>query len=154
MDPKMHHPGLLLPGAMAHLQAVGGVVAESGLPEATVVLVLIRASQINGCATCLDGHIQTARKNGESDQRLGTVAAWRETPFFTDAERAALAYTEALTRIADHPEPISDGLWAEVNRHYDEKVAPSAGLIVCIANINLWNRLNIGSGQVVGTWSP
>ena len=152
MEAKMRHPGRLLPGAMEHLQAIGGVVAESGLPEATVVLVLIRASQINGCAVCLDGHTQTARKNGETDQRLGTVAAWREAPFFTESERAALAFTEALTRIADRPEPISDVLWAEVNRHYDEKAL--SGLIFCIANINLWNRLNIGSGQVAGTWSP
>jgi AhpD family alkylhydroperoxidase len=137
---------------MEALQAVGAIVAEGGLPDTTVHLVLTRASQINGCAVCLDGHTRTARKAGETDERLGTLAAWRETPYFSEAERAALALTEALTRISDRPEPISDAVWTEATRHYDDKGL--AALVLCIANINLWNRVNIGTGQVAGSWIP
>jgi len=152
MEARMENPAMLLPGAMDALQAVGAVVGQGGLPETTVLLVLTRASQINGCAVCLSGHNASARQAGETDERLATLAAWREAPYFTEAERAALALTEALTRVADRPEPISDALWAEATRHYDDKGL--AALVLCIANINLWNRLNIGTGQIAGSWKP
>ncbi|HEY1827884.1 MAG TPA: carboxymuconolactone decarboxylase family protein, partial [Acidimicrobiales bacterium] len=91
---------------MDALQTLGAVIGAGGVPESTILLVLMRASQINGCAVCLDGHTRSARKEGESDERLGTLAAWRETPYFSDAERAALDLTEAVTRLADRPNPV------------------------------------------------
>ncbi|HEY1829558.1 MAG TPA: carboxymuconolactone decarboxylase family protein [Acidimicrobiales bacterium] len=152
MAPRIQHPAFLLPGANDALQALGAVVADGGVDESTIALVLMRASQINGCAVCLDGHIQSARKNGESDERLGTLLAWRDTPYFTEAERAALALTEAMTRQADRPDPVPDELWAQVASHYDEKQL--ATLVLAIANINVWNRLNVATAQQAGVWKP
>jgi alkylhydroperoxidase family enzyme len=93
-------------------------------------------------------HTRDLRKAGESDERLDTVAAWRDTPYFTDAERAALALTEALTRVADRPETVSDDIWAAVAEHYDEQQL--ATLVLAIGMINLWNRINIATRQVPG----
>src|SRR4051812_21969438 len=95
MPVRIDNPAFVVPGAMDALQALGTAVGNGGVPDTTIHLVLMRASQINGCGVCLDGHVRHARKGGETDERLATVAAWRETPDFTDAERAALAPTEA-----------------------------------------------------------
>jgi AhpD family alkylhydroperoxidase len=152
MTSRIQHPAFLVPGAMDALHALGTAVGEGGVDETTIELVLMRASQINGCAVCLDGHIQTARKHGETDERLGTLVAWRDTPFFTEAERAALALTEAVTRMADRPDPVSDEVWATAAEHFDEKQL--ATLVLAIANINVWNRLNVASGQIAGAWKP
>ncbi len=111
----------------------------------------MRASQINGCAVCLDGHARSLRKAGETDERLSTLAAWREAPYFTDAERAALALTEAVTRVSDRPDPVPDAIWTEASRHYNEPEL--AAVVISIANINLWNRLNIATAQVDGEWA-
>jgi alkylhydroperoxidase family enzyme len=92
------------------------------------------------------------KKAGETDRRILSVAAWREAPFYTDAERAALALTEALTRIADREEPVPDAIWNEAARHYDEKAL--AALVVEIAAINVWNRFNVATRQVAGEWNP
>jgi AhpD family alkylhydroperoxidase len=150
LQPRMAHPAFVLPGLIEHLQAIGGAVGASGLPEATIELINMRASQINGCAVCLVGHVQAAKRNGETDERLAAVAGWREAPFYTPAERAALALTEALTRVADRAEPVPDELWDEVARHYDEQGL--AALVVAIANINVWNRLNVATRQVAGAY--
>ena len=105
--------------------------SQAGLPQTTVDLVSLRASQINGCAVCLDMHTRGAKKAGETDERLFTVAAWRDAPYFTDAERAALALAEAGTRLADRADPVPDAVFDEAAKHYDEQAL--AALIVCIA---------------------
>jgi AhpD family alkylhydroperoxidase len=155
MQPRMKNPALNMPGAMESLQALAKTVheaaIEAGIPRTTIDLVELRASQINGCAVCLDMHTRGAKKAGESDERLFTVSAWRETPYFTDAERAALALTEAGTRLSDRPDPVPDELFAEAANHYDEKALTV--LICAIALINTWNRLNVISGQVTGEWT-
>jgi AhpD family alkylhydroperoxidase len=116
----------------------------------TLGLVELRASQINGCSVCVDMHGRALKKIGETDERLFAVAAWRHAPYFTAAERAALALTEAVTRLSDRENPVPDEIWEEAARHYDEKAL--AALIIAIANINVWNRLNVAVGQVAGEW--
>jgi AhpD family alkylhydroperoxidase len=140
MQARMKNPALVLPEAMQALQALGKATHE-GLPASTIALVHLRASQINGCGVCVDMHSRELQKLGESHVRLFGVAAWRDTPFFTEAERAALALTEAGTRISDRGEPVSDEVWNEAAKHYDEKQL--AVLVMNIAQINLWNRLNV-----------
>jgi AhpD family alkylhydroperoxidase len=120
------------------------------LPEATGNLVHLRVSQINGCSACLDGGARTAHKAGESAERLFAVAAWREAPYFTDAERAALALAEAVTRLSDRSDPVPDEIWAEAARHYTEQEL--AALVLWIATANLFNRLNATTKQVAGAW--
>jgi AhpD family alkylhydroperoxidase len=123
------------------------------VPSTTLDLVSLRASQINGCGPCLDMHARLARKAGETEERLTAVAAWRETPYFTNAERAALALTEAVTRLADRPDPVPDEIWHEATEHYDETAL--AGLILSIGLINTWNRLNVATRQVADpNWTP
>jgi alkylhydroperoxidase family enzyme len=90
------------------------------------------------------------KKEGETEERLYTVAAWRDAPYFTDAERAALALTEAVTRLSDREDPVPDEIWDEAARHYDERAL--AALVVAIATINVWNRLNVSTRQVAGEW--
>lgn len=107
MPGRMNNPAIVLPDAMEALQALGATVGKSTVPQTTILLLLM-ASQINGCAVCLDGHARSLRKGGETDERLSTLAAWREAPYFTDAERAALALTEAVTRLSDRPNPVPD----------------------------------------------
>jgi len=149
MQARMTNPAMIVPDAMQALQALGASVAKGGVPPRTLELVHLRASQINGCSVCVDMHPRIARKAGETDERLFAVAAWRETPYFTDAERAALALTEALTRLSDRADPVPDEIWEEAARHYDEPAL--AALILSIANINVWNRLNVATRQVVGS---
>jgi AhpD family alkylhydroperoxidase len=142
----MNHPAFVVPGAMDALQAVGKAVGNGSVSDRTIELVCLRASQINGCAVCLDGHARTAKEAGETDERLFTLAAWRESSYFTDAERAALALTEAVTRVSDRPDPVSDEIYDEAAKHYDE--AALATLLLAIANINVWNRLNAATRQI------
>jgi AhpD family alkylhydroperoxidase len=137
---------------MDALQALGAAVGDTGLDPILVELVCLRASQINGCSVCVDGHPRIARKLGETDERLFAVSAWREAPYFDDAERAALALTEAVTRLADREDPVPDHIWAAAEAHYDDKQL--AGLVLAIANINVWNRLNAATRQVAGAWQP
>jgi len=152
MEPRMEHPAFVVPGAMDALQAVGAAVGGTGLDSVLVELVCMRASQINGCSVCVDGHWRIARREGATDERLFSVAAWREAPYFTDAERAALALTEAVTRLADREDPVPDHIWAAAAAHYDDKQL--GGLVLAIANINVWNRLNAATRQVAGNWQP
>lgn len=149
MQARMKNPAMLLPDAMAALQAVGRAAEKTGgVPARTRELVNLRASQINGCGVCVDGHSYLMKKAGETDERLFTVAAWREAPYFTDAERAALALAEAVTRLSDRADPVPDEVWTEATRHYDEPAL--ASLLLSIATVNLWNRLNAATKQVAG----
>lgn len=116
----------------------------------TLELVHLRVSQINGCSACVDSGAKTARKAGVSDDRLSAVAAWREAPYFTNSERAALALAEAATRLADRPNPVTDDIWDEAAKHYDEKGLAAIVLIVGVTN--LVNRLNATTKQVAGAW--
>jgi AhpD family alkylhydroperoxidase len=150
----MSNPAMIVPEAMQALQALGACAEKGGVPARTIGLVQLRASQINGCGVCVDMHPRLLKKAGETDERLFAVAAWRDTPYFTDAERAALALTEAVTRLSDRPDPVPDEIWEEAARHYDERAL--AALLIAIAAINVWNRLNAATRQVVGSvkWEP
>src|SRR3982074_1495708 len=106
----------MMQARMSALQALGKAVGYGCVPERTLELVHLRASQINGCSVCLDGHSRAAKKAGETDERLFTLAAWREAPYFTDSERAALALTEAVTRLSDRADPVPDEIWDEAGR--------------------------------------
>jgi AhpD family alkylhydroperoxidase len=150
MQARINNPALTVPGAMQALQKLGTAAKRAGVPDATRYLIELRASQINGCGVCVDMHSRELKAAGEPDERIFTVAAWREAPYFTDAERAALALTEAATRIADRPDPIPDEVWEEAARHYDESAL--AALVVSIAAINAWNRINATTRQITGEW--
>jgi len=147
----MKSPALTLPGAFDALMALAKSVEAGDVPRSTLELMNLRASQINGCAVCLDMHSRALKKLGEPDERIFAVAAWREAPYYSDAERAALALTEATTRIADRPEPVPDEIWNEAAQHYSEKALSS--LVLSIALINVWNRLNAATRQISGAWT-
>ena len=149
MDVRMKHPVFVLPEALQALQALGKAVHKGGVPPQTIELVHLRASQINGCSVCVEMHARALKKAGESDERIFAVAAWRETPYFTDAERAALALSEAMTRLSDRSDAVSDEVWDEAARHYDEQAL--AALTLTIASVNVWNRLNAATRQMAGT---
>jgi AhpD family alkylhydroperoxidase len=146
----MKNPAMIFPEVMQHLQALGKASEQCGVPAKTIGLVQLRASQINGCSVCVDMHARFMKKAGETDERLFAVAAWRDTPYFNDAERAVLALTEAVTRQSDRPDPVPDEIWDEAARHYGEREL--AGLLTAIAVINVWNRLNVATRQVAGEW--
>ena len=148
MSARMSNPATVLPDAMQGIQALLKATRQGGVPSATLELVHLRASQINGCSFCVDSGARSAKKAGETDERLFAVAAWRETPYFTDAERAALALTEAATRLADRADPVPDEIWEEATRHYDERGL--AALLLMIATTNLFNRLNAPTRQEAG----
>lgn len=150
MQARMKQPAMVVPEAMKALLGLGEASLKAGLPKKTVDLVHLRVSQINGCSFCVGMHAHDLKKDGESDDRLFAVAAWREAPWFTDAERAALALAEAVTRIADRPDPVPDEIWDEATRHYDEKKL--SALLLAIATINVWNRLNAATRQVAGSF--
>jgi AhpD family alkylhydroperoxidase len=150
MNARIESPALTVPGALKALQGLGTAVRQAHLPETTLALVELRASQINGCSICVDMHSRELKNAGEPDRRINTVAAWREAPYFTDAERAALALTEAATRIADRPDPVPDAVWDEAARHYDERQL--GALVLAIAGINAWNRINAATRQITGEW--
>lgn len=153
MQARINNPAMVISAAMQPLQALGAVVQNGSVPARTLALVHLRTSQINGCAFCLALHT-TVFKDSETPERLLTVAAWRESPYFTDAERAALALAEAVTRIADSSDPVPDEVWNEAARHYDERGL--ATLVLSIAATNTWNRINVATRQVAGSvhWLP
>ena len=150
MQARMKNPLMLVPGALQALLAVDKSTANDDLPDITRKLVHLRASQINSCSVCVEMHARELKKAGDTDQRIFAVAAWRETPYFNDAERAALALTEAATRLADRSDPVPDEIWNEAARHYDEPAL--AALTIQIALINAFNRLNATTRQVAGQW--
>jgi AhpD family alkylhydroperoxidase len=149
MQARMTNPVLVLPDAMKALIALSRAADTGTVPAVTHKLVHLRASQINGCGVCVDMHARELRELGESDQRIFAVAAWRETPYYTDGERAALGLAEAATRLADRSDPVPDDVWDAAADHFDEKEL--AGLMVSIAAINAWNRLNVATRQIAGT---
>ena len=153
MDARLQYfDNEILTKFIKRLQALHGALADSGLPEATQNLVMLRASQINGCAVCVDMHTKDALHVGEEQNRLTMVAAWREATVFTEAERAALELTEAGTRIADAAGGVSDEVWQNAAKHYDENQL--AALVATIASINTWNRLNVITRQPAGDYQP
>ncbi|HEY8195022.1 MAG TPA: carboxymuconolactone decarboxylase family protein [Hyphomicrobium sp.] len=148
MQARMKNPALVLPDAVKALRALYPVTQKGGVPTNTLGLVHLRASQINGCSFCVDMSTRHAREAGETDERLFAVSAWREAPYFNDAERAALALSEAVTRISDRSDPVSDEIWDEAAKHYDEPAL--AALVLWIATSNLYNRLNVATRQPAG----
>jgi AhpD family alkylhydroperoxidase len=150
MQARMKNPAMIIPDAMQAIQALNAATQQGGVPAATLGLVHLRASQINGCSSCVDSGSRHAKKAGETDERLCAVAAWREAPYFSEAERAALALTEAVTRLSDRADPVPDAIWEEAARHYDEQAL--AALILSIATTNVFNRLNVTTRQVAGAW--
>jgi AhpD family alkylhydroperoxidase len=149
-QPRMKNPAIVIPDAMKAIQALIACTRQGDVPDATLQLVHLRASQINGCSFCVDSGSKHAKQAGETDERLFAVAAWREAPYFTDAERAALALTEAATRLSDRPDPVPDELWEQAARHYDERQL--AAIILMIATTNVFNRLNVTTRQPAGSW--
>lgn len=152
MDVRMKNPASILPGAFDGIMSINAAVAKGGVPEPVLHLTHLRASQINGCGACIDGGVKFAKLAGESDERLFAVSAWREAPYFTDAERAALALTEAMTRMNDRGDPVPDEIWSEAKKHFDDKRL--AALILHVAVTNLYNRLNVTTRQPAGIWGP
>jgi AhpD family alkylhydroperoxidase len=148
LEARITNPALAVPGALDALQALNKAISRVRISPGLLELMHLRASQINGCGVCAVQHPKIARKLGESDDRILAVAAWRDAPFYTDAERAALALTEAATRLADTADPVPDDVWADAARHYDEQEL--AALVLAIASINVWNRLNVATRQVAG----
>ncbi len=151
MEARIANPALSVPGAMDALLALSKSATKAGVPHRTLELLHLRASQINGCSVCVDMHSKGLQQAGESIERIFAVGAWRETPYFTDAERAALALTECVTRLADRPDPVPDDVWDEAAAHFTEPQL--AALVVDMAAINAWNRLNAATRQVAGAWA-
>jgi AhpD family alkylhydroperoxidase len=145
---RMDNPVVVIPEALKALWAVSKAAKNENVTETMAELLHLRASQINGCSVCVDMHSRGLKKLGESDERIFAVSAWRDSPYFTDAERAVLALTEAVTRLADRPDPVPDEIWDEVARHFDDKAL--ASLVIEIGVINLWNRLNAATRQQAG----
>jgi AhpD family alkylhydroperoxidase len=149
MQARMKNPAMVL-GAMEPIQALFKAMYAGGVDQATLELAHLRVSQINGCSACVDSGAKSARKAGETEERLFAVAAWREAPYFSDAERAALALAEAATRLADRPDPVPDEIWDAAADIYDEKAL--AAIVLMIGVTNLFNRLNATTRQVAGAW--
>ena len=151
MKSRIQNPAVLVPGVLQSLQATSLAIEKAGLPKRTLELVHLRASQINGCSVCVDMHSQILKMQKENDQRLYSVAAWRDAPYFTEAERAAFALTEAVTRLSDREEPVPDSIWNAAAELYSEQEL--GALILAIAMINVWNRVNVSTKQVAGEWA-
>jgi AhpD family alkylhydroperoxidase len=144
----MKNPAMLIPEAMQPFMAFVAAVRKGGVSQRALDLVHLRASQINGCSFCVDMGSRELKKADETDDRLFSVAAWREAPYFTEAERAALALAEAVTRLSDRSDPVPEQIWNEATLHYDEKAL--AALILWIATTNFFNRVNATIKQVAG----
>ncbi|MGR6914893.1 carboxymuconolactone decarboxylase family protein [[Actinomadura] parvosata] len=151
MEARMGQPAFVLPGAMKALMSLEKSISAAGVSRQLLNLVYLRASQINGCSVCVDMHARELKKDGESDERLWSVAGWRDAPCFTDEERAALALAEAATRLSDRSDPVPDDVWNEAAGHFSE--TELAGIIMAVAAVNLWNRLNASTRQVAGAWT-
>jgi len=150
MEARMKTPAAVLPGAWQAVVALNKASDQGGVPADTMELVHLRVSQVNGCSACVDGGWRKAKKAGESDERLFAVAAGREAPYYSEAERAALALAEAVTRLSDRADPVPDEIWDAAARHYDERGL--AALILMIATTNFFNRLNVSTRQPARAW--
>jgi AhpD family alkylhydroperoxidase len=142
-QPRINNPAT--PETRAAINTLYKAAHSAGVPAETLELVHLRASQINGCAPCVDAGARNAKKNGMSDERLFAVAVWRETPYFTEAERAALALTEAATRLADRADAVPDEIWDAAAKHFDEKEL--GAIVLWIATTNFFNRINVATRQ-------
>ena len=150
MQARMTHPVKVHPAAMKALYALSTATQDSTVPATTHHLIHVRVSQINGCSVCVDMHSKEMKDAGEKDERIWGVAAWRESTYFTDAERAALDLAEHVTRLADTTDPVPDPVWDAAADVYDEKELSS--LLLSIAGINVWNRPNAAIRQPVGAF--
>ncbi len=150
MQARIESPALSIPGALDGLRAFAMSAQTGDVSDEILALIQLRVSQINGCAVCADIHSRELVALGTAPERLHTLATWRETPYFSDAERAALALAEAVSRLADQPEPVPDAVWDEAARHFSEQQL--AALVICIAAINAFNRLNAATRQPTGPW--
>jgi AhpD family alkylhydroperoxidase len=149
MEARIKNPAMLVPGALQAILALGESAKQADIPEETLELVHLRVSQINGCSLCVDLHAtHFAGPEGITAKEFG-VAAWREMPYYDDAERAALALAECVTRQADSTDVVPDAVWAEAAAHYDD--AQLASLLVHIATVNVFNRLNAATRQPAGS---
>jgi alkylhydroperoxidase family enzyme len=146
----MKNAATLMPEAMRAMQALAKAAENGGVPQRTLGLVHLRASQINGCSVCVDLAFRF-KKAEDTNERLFAVSAWRDAPWFNDAERAALALSEAVTRLSDREDPVPDKIWNEAARHYNEREL--ASLLLWIGVTNVWNRLNVATRQVAGEWA-
>jgi AhpD family alkylhydroperoxidase len=140
MQARIANPAELLPDAVPAVNLLYKAAHSAGLPSTTLDLIHLRASQINGCSVCVDGGARLMKKGGETDDRLFAVAVWRETPYFTDAERAALALAESVTRLADRADAVSDEVWGDAAKHFTEPQL--AAIVLWIATTNMFNRMN------------
>lgn len=147
LQSRMPNPAFGVPGAMEALRQLDQAVGQAGLPPRTRELVHIRASQLNGCGVCSVQHPRVARELGETDERIWALPGWRDAPYYSDAERAALALAECITRL-EGADPVPDAIWDEAARHYDEQQLST--LVLTTATVNLWNRLNVSARQVAG----
>jgi AhpD family alkylhydroperoxidase len=150
MQPRMKSPALTLPGTREAILKIAKATEDCGVPRATLELVHTRVGQINGCAVCVDMHSRALKKLGENATRIFALAVWRETPYYTEAERAALALAEAATRLNDRADAVPDQVWNSASEHFSE--AQLGALVMTIAVANLWNRLNVATRQVTGDW--
>jgi AhpD family alkylhydroperoxidase len=150
VEPRIPNIAGTVPEALHALLALSKAASKGGVPDATHKLVHLRASQINGCSVCVEMHSRELREAGEPEERIWAVGAWREAPYFSDAERAALALAEAATRLSDRPDAVPDEVWDEAARHYDDEAL--ASLVLTITAINAWNRLNVTTRQPAGAW--
>ncbi|MEJ8279618.1 carboxymuconolactone decarboxylase family protein [Pseudonocardia spirodelae] len=150
MEPRITRPYAHVPESYRALAALEASTRDDdALPHAVQELVRLRASQLNGCGFCVDMHSHDALAAGERTERLFAVAAWREAPWFTRQERAALALTEEVTRLADRPDAVPDAVWDEAAAVFDEPALTL--LVVTIATINAWNRISVATRQVAGS---
>ncbi len=151
-EKRMENPATILPETMRAIPHLLGGIEQGGLSTQMRELVSLRASQINGCAACVYGHVHALRALGESQERIDTVAVWRHSPYFTEKERLALELTESATRMADsRGEPVSDDLWSRLTLHYDEPEL--AALVISVGLINFFNRINVTIQEPAGvTW--
>jgi AhpD family alkylhydroperoxidase len=148
MQARMKNPMMVVPDVMPALIGMAKALTPDGVSPTTLNLVSLRASQINGSSVCVDMHTGKAVDTGETTRRLLAVAAWRDAPCFNDAERAALALAESVTRMGDRSDPVPDKVWDEAARHYDERAL--ATLILTIGMVNFGNRVNAATKQVAG----
>jgi len=148
---RITNPALLFPDATKAVQdLVKSIQGSDAIPSSVLELVHLRASQINGCSFCVNMAFRGGEKPKETDERLFMVSAWREAPNFSDAERAALALTEAVTRLADQSDPVPDEIWQDAARHFDERAL--GALVLWIGTTNLFNRVNVTTRQPAGSW--
>ena len=145
MTARLNNPAGLLPETTKAVNILYKSANSAGVDPAVLALVHLRASQINGCGPCVDSGAREMRKAGETDDRLFAVPVWRETPYFTDPERAALALAEYATRLADKADAVPDEIWDEAARHFDEKQL--AAIVLWIATTNFFNRINVTTRQ-------